>query len=65
MSDIRTAVYYFPNYHADPRNEAVHGKNWTEWELMKHAAPRFPGNKQPRVPAWGALAKNRWNFFRE
>lgn len=53
MSDIRTAVYYFPNYHADPRNEAVHGKNWTEWELMKHATPRFPGNKQPKVPAWG------------
>jgi hypothetical protein len=46
-------VYYFPNYHVDPRNEALHGPGWTEWELVKHAAPRWPGHAQPRVPAWG------------
>lgn len=50
---MQTAVYYFPNFHADPRNEAVHGKGWTEWELMKHAGPRFPGHMQPKIPAWG------------
>lgn len=49
----QVAVYYFPNYHVDPRNEKVHGKSWTEWELVKHARPRFPGHQQPRVPAWG------------
>lgn len=47
------AVYYFPNYHADERNEAWHGKGWTEWELVKAATPRFPGHKQPKVPLWG------------
>ncbi len=50
---MQTAVYYFPNFHVDPRNEAVHGKGWTEWELMKHAGPRFPGHMQPKIPAWG------------
>ena len=49
----QAAVYYFPNYHIDPRNEAQHGPGWTEWELVKHAAPRWPGHCQPRVPAWG------------
>jgi hypothetical protein len=46
-------VYYFPNYHVDPRNEAVHGPGWTEWELVKRAEPKFPGHPQPRVPLWG------------
>ncbi|MCX6985253.1 MAG: glycoside hydrolase family 99-like domain-containing protein [Lentisphaerae bacterium] len=50
---IQTAVYYFPNYHVDPRNEKIHGTGWTEWELMKHATPRFPGHDQPKVPLWG------------
>jgi hypothetical protein len=47
------ACYYFPNYHVDPRNEAVHGAGWSEWALVKRAEPRFPGHHQPRVPAWG------------
>ncbi len=47
------AVYYFPNYHVDKQNELVHGPGWNEWELVKHASPRFPGHRQPRVPSWG------------
>ena len=49
----QVGVYYFPNYHVDSRNEAAHGKGWTEWELVKLARPRFPGHRQPRVPLWG------------
>lgn len=49
----QVGCYYFPNYHVDPRNEAVHGPNWTEWELVKYATPRFPGHGQPKVPLWG------------
>ncbi|RKX38056.1 MAG: hypothetical protein DRP64_16350 [Verrucomicrobia bacterium] len=51
MSDV--AVYYFPNYHADVRNERLHGRGWTEWELVKRAEPRFPNHDQPKVPVWG------------
>lgn len=46
-------AYYFPNWHPDPRNDEWHGKGWTEWEVLKHATPRFPGHRQPKVPLWG------------
>ena len=45
------------DWHVDPRNEAVHGKGWTEWELVLNAKPRFPGAYQPNLPinstGWG------------
>ena len=47
------ATYYFPNWHSDPRIEALHGKGWSEWRLTQHATPRFPGHLQPKVPVWG------------
>ena len=48
------AAYYFPNYHPnDPRNQALKGEGWSEWELVKNARPRFPGHHQPNVPLWG------------
>jgi hypothetical protein len=50
---VQIAVYYFPGYHLDPRNEAIHGPGWTEWQLLKHARPRFHGHQQPRLPLWG------------
>lgn len=51
---IQVASYYFPNYHpGDPRNDAMKGKGWCEWELVKAAQPRFPGHHQPKVPLWG------------
>ncbi|MCC5929194.1 MAG: glycoside hydrolase family 99-like domain-containing protein [Cyclobacteriaceae bacterium] len=53
---ITVAAYYFPNYHiGDPRNEALKGKGWSEWELVKTAFPRFEGHEQPKMPAWGYL----------
>ena len=50
---ITTAVYYFPNWHVEERNAQFHGKNWTEWELMKRAVSRFEGHNQPKIPLWG------------
>ncbi len=49
----QVVVYYFPNYHHDKQNELVHGAGWNEWELVRHALPRFPGHRQPRIPLWG------------
>lgn len=72
------AVYYFPNYHIDARNEGWHGKGWTEWEIVKNAKPRFAKHEQPKIPLWGyedesepivmqkkidAAADNRINTF--
>ena len=52
-SNYQVAVYYWPNYHVDPRNEAKLGKGWTEWELVKAGKVKFPGQDQPHVPLWG------------
>lgn len=56
-NDITVACYYFPNYHTrdttDLRISRQHFENWSEWELVKHAKPRFEGHYQPKVPIWG------------
>jgi predicted GH43/DUF377 family glycosyl hydrolase len=51
---ITVASYYFGNYHpGDPRNTKMKGKDWSEWDLVKAAKPRFLGHQQPKVPLWG------------
>ena len=49
----QVAAYYFPQFHRDPRNDRWHGEGWTEWDLLKAATPRYPGHRQPIIPAWG------------
>lgn len=51
--EYEVAVYYFPNYHPDSINTRWHGTDWTEWEVVKAAKPRFSGHEQPKVPIWG------------
>ena len=51
---ITVVSYYFGNYHpGDPRNVKTKGADWSEWELVRNAKPRFPGHQQPHVPLWG------------
>ncbi|SFJ41527.1 Glycosyltransferase WbsX [Paenibacillus sp. UNC496MF] len=49
------AVYYFPQWHPDAKNEALRGEGWTEWPTLRAAKPLFPGHEQPKVPLWGEL----------
>lgn len=55
-------AYYFPQYHQDLRNDAFHGRGWTEWSLLRAAKPRFAGHAQPIQPAWGEFDESdpRW-----
>lgn len=53
MTDV--AAIYFPSWHVDPRRETEKGSDWTEWELVKAAVPRFPGHAQPIEPMWGYI----------
>jgi hypothetical protein len=53
MTRPKVLAYYFPQYHPDARNDARFHPGWTEWELLRHAGPRFDGHAQPRVPARG------------
>jgi hypothetical protein len=41
-------AYYFPNFHIDPRNEMVHGKGWTEWEVLKRGEPNLKVTTSPK-----------------
>ncbi len=50
---IPVYAWYFPNWHpGDPLNERWHGKGWSEWESVKHAAQRFEGHTIYH-PLWG------------
>jgi len=62
-SEYITAAYYFGNFHVDPRNEKAHGAQWTEWNLVRAATPRFPGHHQPRLPLWGYQDESDPRFF--
>lgn len=53
MKNIKKYAWYFPNWHSTPLNDKWHGKKWTEWEVLKHATPRFEGHIAPRLPLWG------------
>lgn len=46
---------YYPHWHVYPEGEKWFGKNWTEWEFVKTAIPRFKGHKQPMKPLMGYL----------
>ena len=52
-SHIEVLAYYFPQFHRDPRTDAMHGAGWTEWEVLRAARPRFANHRQPITPAWG------------
>ena len=65
------AAYYFPAYHPAPRMEAFKGPGWTEWSLVKAAAPHFDGHIQPRAYLDAqphgpkVLTINAWNEWTE
>ena len=49
------ACYHWSNWHRSPENDRQIGKDWTEWEYVKTAIPRFVGHQQPKKPLWGYL----------
>jgi hypothetical protein len=51
-ADVDVAAFIYDPWNPDPIWNN-HGPNWTEWELVKSALPRFEGHQQPRVPLWG------------
>ena len=50
---MKKYAWYFPNWHVTPKNEELHGKGWTEWDVVKYARQRYEGQVQPKVPLWG------------
>lgn len=55
MDRPKILAYYFPDWHADPRNARWFGQGWDEWRLLEAARPRFDGHRQPRIPIDGSF----------
>lgn len=41
---------YFGDWHVDPDMSKLHGENWTEWEVVVNAQPKWSGHLQPNIP---------------
>lgn len=53
--DITVAAFVYDPWTPEPAVFGSHGVNWTEWNLVRNAIPRFPGHLQPKQPLWGEL----------
>eukprot|EP00730_Choanoeca_flexa_P013777 TRINITY_DN5699_c0_g1_i1.p1 TRINITY_DN5699_c0_g1~~TRINITY_DN5699_c0_g1_i1.p1 ORF type:complete len:418 (+),score=66.87 TRINITY_DN5699_c0_g1_i1:103-1356(+) len=51
-ANYKVGAIYFGDWHVDPHMEAYHTLNWTEYDLVINAQPRFPGHIQPNIPLW-------------
>ena len=49
------AAYVWPAYQPEPRwaELGIFGEGIGEWQNVKEAVPKWPGHRQPLVPAWG------------
>ena len=55
--DVECIAIYYPHWHRYPKGIEWFGEKWKagEWELVRTARPRFPGNKSPLRPLYGFL----------
>lgn len=52
-AEFEVACIYYPGFHPTPFMESRHGFGWSEWGITQACRPRFPGHRQPILPAWG------------
>ncbi len=47
---VKAIPFYLPQYHTFPLNDAVWGKGFTEWTMVRRATPHYPGHYHPIIP---------------
>ena len=47
---INIIVFYLPQFHVIKENEAIYGKNFTEWNNVIHARKLYDWHYQPHIP---------------
>ena len=52
---IEVACVYYPHWHEYPKGNEWFHKGFNEWEFVKDAKPRVPGQKVPLRPLYGFL----------
>jgi hypothetical protein len=48
--NYRVGAFYYGPWHVDPANEKLHGKNWTEWNLVKVISQKTFNCSNSHVP---------------
>ncbi len=50
---MRILAYVYNGYHPIEERDRAFYPGFTEWDLIESSAPRFPGHRQPLLPAHG------------
>jgi len=59
LKQAHLAAYVYPGWHPCPERDRWFPPGWSEWDLVLHGRPCFPGHEQPRLPLDGPYDDSR------
>lgn len=49
---MKFIAFYLPQFHSEPLNEKIWGREFTDWVTSQSAEPLYLGHNQPKVPSF-------------